>query len=136
MANALASLSIPVSFLFDSVESRRFFEDAFKYYYFSYMLLLLLLLLLMLLLLLSFACRHGWTLKNVIKTRYRYPRALHCLKKRLRVNVDGADVIDFQRVNDFLPVIKFPAAAVSLSLFLSLSVEHRDNGTAGEFMQL
>lgn len=100
------------------------------------MLLLLLLLLLMLLLLLSFACRHGWTLKNVIKTRYRYPRALHCLKKRLRVNVDGADVIDFQRVNDFLPVIKFPAAAVSLSLFLSLSVEHRDNGTAGEFMQL
>lgn len=70
----------------------------------------------------------------MIKTRYRYPRALHCLKKRLRVNVDGANVIDFQRVNDFLPVIKFPAAAVSL--FLCFSAEHRDNGTADEFVHL
>lgn len=54
---------------------------------------------------------------------------LHCLKKRFRVNVDGADVIDFQRVNDFLPIIKFPAAAVFfLSLSLSLSGEHCGNG--------
>lgn len=51
--------------------------------------------------------------------------------------MDGADVIDFQRVNDFLPIIKFPAAAVFfLFLSLSLSGEHRGNGTADEFMQL